>query len=189
LPPLRQASRRSVQRLQLTESHPYHAPRDPCLHLYPAHPQKDGQGTTKPFNRAEFDTFQEALALFRDPEFLGLKRQVCDHVASGRNRLIALGSSDLGHKQVMRACLEYSLCRGIIPIENRAPFFSAKGATTEATTTCFRGMIGATIAHNRFSKNFVGPAPERVEDAVLDRFRLPVYRTAAGPNVKRQLPI
>jgi len=60
-------------------------PRDwaPCLHLYPAHPQKDGLGTTKPFNRAEYDEFQEALALFGDPELLELKRQVFDSVTRG----------------------------------------------------------------------------------------------------------
>jgi hypothetical protein len=60
-------------------------PRDwiPCLHLYPAHPQKDGLGTAKPFDRAEFDAFQKALALFGDRELLELKRRVIDGVAYG----------------------------------------------------------------------------------------------------------
>ena len=58
-------------------------PRDwiPCIHLYPANPQKDGHGTAKPFNRAEYDEFQKALALFGDPELLELKRRVLDGVA------------------------------------------------------------------------------------------------------------
>jgi hypothetical protein len=55
----------------------------PCLHLYPAHPQKDGLGTPKPFDRAEFDAFQKALALFGDRELLELKRRVLDGVAAG----------------------------------------------------------------------------------------------------------
>jgi hypothetical protein len=60
-------------------------PRDwiPCLHLYPAHPQKDGLGTAKPFDRAEYEAFQKALALFGDPELLELKRRVFRSVASG----------------------------------------------------------------------------------------------------------
>lgn len=56
----------------------------PCLHLYPAHPQKDGLGAAKTFNRAEYEAFQEALALFGDPELLELKRRVFASVASGR---------------------------------------------------------------------------------------------------------
>jgi len=55
----------------------------PCLHLYPTHPQKDGLGTAKPFDRAEFGAFQKALALFGDPELLELKRQVFKGVAVG----------------------------------------------------------------------------------------------------------
>jgi hypothetical protein len=60
-------------------------PRDwiPCLHLYPAHPQKDGLGTAKPFDRAEYDAFQEALALFGDPELLKLKSRVFRSVPLG----------------------------------------------------------------------------------------------------------
>jgi hypothetical protein len=50
----------------------------PCLHLYPAH-----LGTAKPFNRAEFDAFQKALALFGDRELLELKKRVFDGVAAG----------------------------------------------------------------------------------------------------------
>jgi hypothetical protein len=55
----------------------------PCLHLYPAHPQKDGLGTTKPFNRTEFAEFQTLLMTFGDPELLELKRQVFDSVTRG----------------------------------------------------------------------------------------------------------
>jgi len=60
-------------------------PRDwtPCLHLYPVHPQKDGLGTIKPFNRAEYDEFQRLLTTFGDPELLELKRRVFDSVARG----------------------------------------------------------------------------------------------------------
>jgi hypothetical protein len=55
----------------------------PCIHLYPAHPRKDGQGTTRPFNRAEHEAFQEALALFGHGALLELKAEVCDRVNSG----------------------------------------------------------------------------------------------------------
>jgi hypothetical protein len=60
-------------------------PRDwiPCVHLYPTHPQKDGLGTAKAFDRAEYDAFQKALALFGDAELLELKRRVFSGVASG----------------------------------------------------------------------------------------------------------
>jgi hypothetical protein len=60
-------------------------PRDwtPCVHLYPAHPHKDGFGAVKPFNRAEHDEFQKGLGSFGDPELLELKRRVVDGVASG----------------------------------------------------------------------------------------------------------
>jgi hypothetical protein len=62
-------------------------PRDwvPCVHLYPAHPQKDGRGTAKPFDRAEYEAFQKALSLFGDPELLELKRRVLDCVAAGNS--------------------------------------------------------------------------------------------------------
>jgi hypothetical protein len=46
------------------------------------HPQKDGLGAAKPFDRAEFDAFQTALASFGDRELLGLKRRVFDGVTS-----------------------------------------------------------------------------------------------------------
>jgi hypothetical protein len=55
----------------------------PCLHLYPAHPYKDGLGATKPFNASEFTAFQMALASFGDQELLELKSQVRDRVVSG----------------------------------------------------------------------------------------------------------
>ena len=55
----------------------------PCLHLYPAHPQKDRLGAAKPINRAEYAAFQKALALFGDPELLELKRRVIHGVACG----------------------------------------------------------------------------------------------------------
>jgi hypothetical protein len=55
----------------------------PCLHLYPAHPQKDALGAAKPFNRGEHDDFQKALDAFGDPELLDLKRRVFDGVARG----------------------------------------------------------------------------------------------------------
>jgi hypothetical protein len=60
-------------------------PRDwiPCVHLYPAHPQKDGFGAAKHFNHIEHATFQKALSLFGDPELLELKRRVFDSVAFG----------------------------------------------------------------------------------------------------------
>jgi hypothetical protein len=55
----------------------------PCLHLYPAHPQKDGFGLGKPLNRAEYKAFQEALSLFGELELLELKKRVFDGVAVG----------------------------------------------------------------------------------------------------------
>lgn len=55
----------------------------PCLHLYPANPQTDRLGAAKPFNRAEYQAFQKALALFGDPELLELKRRVIHGVAFG----------------------------------------------------------------------------------------------------------
>jgi hypothetical protein len=55
----------------------------PRLHLYPAHAQKDGLGTAKPFDHAEFDAFQKALDLFGDRELLELKKHVFDGVAAG----------------------------------------------------------------------------------------------------------
>jgi hypothetical protein len=71
-------------------------PRDwiPCLHLYPAHPQKDGLGSAKPFDCAEHDAFQKALGLFGDRELLELKERVFNDVASGKRpeALMALRS-------------------------------------------------------------------------------------------------
>src|ERR1700733_1162337 len=50
---------------------------------YPAHPQKDRVGAAKPFNRAEYEAFQKALAPFGDPELLELKWRVIHGVAFG----------------------------------------------------------------------------------------------------------
>jgi hypothetical protein len=55
----------------------------PCPHVYPAHPQKDGLGAAKLFDRGEHHVFQNALARFGDPELLELKRRVFHSVASG----------------------------------------------------------------------------------------------------------
>jgi hypothetical protein len=55
----------------------------PCIHLYPAHPQKDWLGRDKAFDRTEYDAFQKALGLFGDQRLMALKSQVFDGVISG----------------------------------------------------------------------------------------------------------
>jgi hypothetical protein len=57
----------------------------PCAHLYPAHPVKDAQGRSRPFDARRLASFEAALRLFGDPEFVALKERVRSAVARGED--------------------------------------------------------------------------------------------------------
>jgi hypothetical protein len=57
----------------------------PCAHLYPAHPAKDAQGRSRPFDPRRHASFQNMLRQFGDPQFLALKERVRMAVAEGRD--------------------------------------------------------------------------------------------------------
>ena len=57
----------------------------PCFHLYPVHPQRDGLGMPKSFDRVAHNAFRKALASFGDQELLELKGRVFDGVRSGKS--------------------------------------------------------------------------------------------------------
>ena len=48
----------------------------PCAHLYPAHPAKDAQGRSRPFDPRRHAAFESMLRRFGDPQFVALKERV-----------------------------------------------------------------------------------------------------------------
>lgn len=55
----------------------------PCAYVYPPHPCKDGMGHRRPFDHARHEAFQDILRRYGDPQFLALKQQVANAVATG----------------------------------------------------------------------------------------------------------
>lgn len=54
-----------------------------CVHLYPAHPLRDGYGRAIPFNGARYAAFQRLLSRYGDIEHLRLKRNVTKALKAG----------------------------------------------------------------------------------------------------------
>ena len=57
----------------------------PCAHLYPAHPAKDAQGRSRPFDPRRHASFESMLRQFGDPQFVALKERVRMAVARGQD--------------------------------------------------------------------------------------------------------
>jgi hypothetical protein len=55
----------------------------PCAHLYPAHPARDAQGRSRPFDPLRHASFQAMLRAFGDPQSVAIKERVYQAVAAG----------------------------------------------------------------------------------------------------------
>jgi hypothetical protein len=81
----------------------------PCIHLYPAHPQKDGFGISRTFDRARHETFQKALALFGDPALADLKRRVLEGIRIGSDPRKLIAPSNRFSRTAIRVTLRQAL--------------------------------------------------------------------------------
>ncbi len=80
-----------------------------CIHLYPAHPRKDGFGNAQTFDRARHETFQKALAQFGDPALTDLKRRVVDSVAIGSDPKELIAPPNRYSRAAIRVALRQAL--------------------------------------------------------------------------------
>jgi hypothetical protein len=55
----------------------------PCMHIYPAHPARDGMGEARPFDGVRHRSFQAMLAACGDRESLAIKHRVISAVEAG----------------------------------------------------------------------------------------------------------
>jgi hypothetical protein len=55
----------------------------PCMHIYPAHPARDGMGEARPFDAVRHRSFQAMLAACGDRESLAIKHRVIGAVEAG----------------------------------------------------------------------------------------------------------
>jgi hypothetical protein len=57
----------------------------PCAHFYPAHPVRDQNGRTRPYEPRHHDAFETLLQTFGDAEQIALKRRMKDAIAAGHD--------------------------------------------------------------------------------------------------------
>ena len=55
----------------------------PCMHIYPAHPARDGMGEARPFDAMRHRSFQAVLAACGDRDSLAIKHRVISAVEAG----------------------------------------------------------------------------------------------------------
>jgi hypothetical protein len=55
----------------------------PCAHFYPAHPIKDANGRSRPYEARHHDAFQALLRTFGDADHIALKRRMTDAIVAG----------------------------------------------------------------------------------------------------------
>jgi hypothetical protein len=57
----------------------------PCAHFYPAHPIKDANGRSRPYESRHHDAFQALLLTFGDADHISLKRRMKDAITAGHD--------------------------------------------------------------------------------------------------------
>ncbi len=77
----------------------------PCAHFYPAHPLKDANGIPRPYDRAQYDTFQRLLDLCGAPEHIDTKRKVVAAISAEQSP----GLSDMPVDRNVRTTIRITL--------------------------------------------------------------------------------
>lgn len=91
----------------------------PCAHLYPAHPAKDAQGRSRPFDPQRLASFQAMLRQFGDPQSIAIKERVRQAIAAGEPpSIIPVSKSRFARTDIRVALRQLRLAEQDLPSLN-----------------------------------------------------------------------
>ncbi len=87
-----------------------------CAHLYPAHPLRDAQGRSRPFDATRYGAFQRLLSRYGDAEHVRMKRNVIKAVSTGAGpEAIAMPSDRFAQASIRIALRQLKASEGTSP--------------------------------------------------------------------------